>query len=206
MTPLILYAAAPDSVPVIRCSPPSWAAQIALVEEDVPHDLRWLRFDHAEHRSDAMLRINPAGTLPVLTDGNTVITETTDVLEYIVQRSAHHRLAASAERLAAAGDVKDAGMAAFRALMKGATGEPPWAAFEQRLDHWTGAVEAGVSEFDIAELLVFVYVATAQSLGFSTERWPEVEALTDRVARRRAVAVCWPATWASPLGPAVSQR
>src|SRR5262245_17129727 len=118
---LSLYAAVPSSVPVIRCSPPSWAAQIALLEEELAHQVHWLRFDRGEHRTPEMLRHHPGGTVPLLIDGDVVLADTIAILEHIVARSAHQRLALwseSATRRQGALAVKDAGMQAFRFLMK----------------------------------------------------------------------------------------
>jgi len=206
MTVPILYAAAPDSVPVIRCSPPSWAAQIALLEEGVAHELRWLRFDRGDHRSESMLRINPAGTVPVLVDGDEVVTDTVALLEHIVRRSPEERLAAKAHsagsgRFTTAAAVKQAGMSAFRRLMTGDASANAWTPLQAPLDRWASALDATVEEFDIADVLVFVYVVTAQSLGLPTSHWPELEAFVARTIARPAVRTSWPSTWPPPSAP-----
>lgn len=54
----------------------------ALVQ--VPLDLKSVNFHpENEHKSEAMLDLNPAGTLPVLVDGDTVMTETVDMLRHV---------------------------------------------------------------------------------------------------------------------------
>jgi glutathione S-transferase len=201
---LELYAAVPDSVPVIRCSPPSWAAQIALLEEDTPHEIHWLRFDRGEHRSPTMLQISPAGTVPVLVDGEWVLTDTMAILDHIVATSSSKRLAvpgADSASLAAArrGDalaVKDAGMQAFRSLMQGARGGDIWQPLRAALDRWEERLGGeATAELDVAMLIVFVYAQTARSLGLFTGPWPALEAFTARTRIRPSVASTWPRTW-----------
>jgi glutathione S-transferase len=198
-----LYAAVPDSVPVIRCSPPSWAAQIALLEEETHHDIHWLRFDRGEHRSPAMLERSPAGTVPVLLDGELVLTDTMAILDHIVATSSSKRLAVpgadSARSAARSGDalsVKDAGMQAFRHLMQGARGGDIWQPLGAALDRWEERFDRGaIAELDVATLIVFVYTETARSLGLSTEPWPALEAFTAQTRSRPSVAATWPPTW-----------
>jgi glutathione S-transferase len=110
MTKLVLYAARPESVPVIRCSPPSFAALIALLEEGVDHELRWIRFDAGEHKTPEMLRLSPAGTVPILVDGDDVVTDTVEILERIARHSGHLTDPSAMDDARA---LKDAGMRAL---------------------------------------------------------------------------------------------
>jgi glutathione S-transferase len=130
MTKLVLYAARPESVPVIRCSPPSFAALIALLEEGVDHELRWIRFDAGEHKTPEMLRLSPAGTVPILVDGDDVVTDTVEILERIARHSGHLTDPSAMDDARA---LKDAGMRALVSLMKGA---PDWTSVEPVLDAW----------------------------------------------------------------------
>jgi glutathione S-transferase len=196
---LELYAAVPESVPVIRCSPPSWAAQIALMEERVPHEIRWLHFDRAEHRSPAMLELSPAGTVPVLVDGELVLTDTLAILDHIAVRGSSQRLATvvvdpatHAARRRDAIAVKEAGMRAFRALMQGAG---DWAPLGAALERWEArlARDAESAALDVAGLLVFVYAQTACFLGQSMQPWPRLEAFAERTRLRPSVSATWPA-------------
>lgn len=184
---LILYAAEPRSVPVIGGSPPSWAAEIALLEEGVAHEIVWLRFDQDEHRSPSMLALHPAGTVPLLVDGEAVLTDTLAILQNIVSRGDEQRLVSSTERTGAALQVKEAGMAALRALMRSDRAVASWAAMQSALDRW----EAGFVRddgFDLADALVFAYVATAGRLGLSVDSWPRLRTFMDTAQRRPAIA------------------
>lgn len=199
MPKLILYAATPESVPRIRCSPPSWAAQIALLDEAVAHELCWLRFDQEEHRSERMLAVNPAGTVPVLVAGGDVLTDTVGILERIVEESPARRLAMSdPKRLVAAQAVKAAGMQTFRAILRGEAGDL-WQPLRTALGAWQALTRTpGDAGFDLAALLVFVYLRTARSLGFVTSDAPELEVLDSMALSRHSVIDSWPATWPPP--------
>ena len=197
---IALYAAVPSSVPVIRCSPPSWAAQIALHEEGTAHDIHWLRFDRGEHRSPEMLRLHAGGTVPLLVDEGTVLSDTVAILEYIVARSPHQRLVLgpnSAARLEDAIAVKEAGMKAFRALMKEPGNAEVWPPLLAALTPWEQRLgsDAGL---DVATLLLFVYAETARSLGFQTSAWPGLDTFLTAMRRRGSVLACWPDTWPRP--------
>lgn len=191
---ITLYAAVPESVPVIRCSPPSWAAQIALIEEAVPHEVHWLRFDQGEHRSEAMLALSPAGTVPVLVDGACVVTDTIAILEHIVDTSPSRTLApSSAARIEQARAVKDAGMRAFRSMMQGE--HEAWGPLAEALGRFEASSAGAPTAFDYPAVLVVAYVETARSLGFRGGESPAIEALLERARRRPSVIATWPRTW-----------
>lgn len=197
MTTLALYAAVADSVPMIRCSPPSWAAQLALLEEGVAHAIHWLRFDRGDHRTPEMLRLHPGGTVPVLVDGDVVLSDTVEILEHIVKRSSEQRLALREDNVARRHDamaVKDAGMSAFRSLMKSLGASEIWRPLEAALATWEERLARDAS-LDIATLLVFVYVETACSLGLPTGAWPRLEAFMSAMRQRTSVRTAWPDTW-----------
>ena len=186
-----LYAALPESVPVIGCSPPSWAARIALLEEGVEHEVIWLRFDRGEHRSPAMLALHPGGTVPLLVDGDRVLTDTLDILRHVVDHSEAKRLAVDdPDRLDDGRRIKEAGMAVLRALMRDEADTSVWAPLREALDRWERRFESQPEQaqrLDIASVLLFVYAATAQSLGLRLQPWPGVEDFVAAAAARPSV-------------------
>lgn len=206
MKPLVLYAARPDSVPVIRCSPPSLAAQIALIELDVPHEIRLLCFDRQEHKSESMLALSPAGTLPVLVDGRDVLTVTAAILKRIELGSRHRESCAEAFETALA--LKDAGMRTLVALMKSGPGPASieaWRALDEPLARWEARLEVEsdrrwCDRFDIASALAWAYLATVRSLGFQLDAWPNAEAFWLSACNRASVRDAWPSTWSDPPG------
>ena len=58
---------------------------LAVEYEAVPVDF----YPGREHKSQTFLKINPAGTVPVLTDGDLVLTETPAMLAYIADKFDH---------------------------------------------------------------------------------------------------------------------
>lgn len=64
----------------------------ALEEVGVPHTLRSINIMTGEHKSPELMALNPMGKLPILTDGDAVIAETSAVCMYLADRYALGRL------------------------------------------------------------------------------------------------------------------
>ncbi|MCA9527881.1 MAG: glutathione S-transferase family protein [Myxococcales bacterium] len=210
---LTLYIADYASVPVIRCSPPSWMAHLTLAEKGLAHRVVRLRFDAGEHRTPEMLALNPRGSVPILVDGEQVVHETLALLEYVeFVHPAPALLPPGAParglaltRLHEAGVLKDHGRALFGHLMRGGEASETaalGAAFEAELGLWEQAVAdqpwvAG-PRLSLADIAVFTYVACAVQLGLDLGRWPCMAAFYTRMRRRSAVRATWPETWTTP--------
>lgn len=67
-------------------SPYAWRVWLALEHKQIPYDFKLLSFDAGDTRKPDFLKLNPRGKVPVLTDGDTVVTESTPILEYIAER------------------------------------------------------------------------------------------------------------------------
>ena len=64
-----------------------------LEEVGVPHELRYVDILAGEQKSPALVALNPMGKLPVLTDGDVVVTESAAIGLYLGDRYAYGRLA-----------------------------------------------------------------------------------------------------------------
>ncbi len=64
-----------------------------LEEVGVAYELRHVDLQAGEHKSDAILALNPMGKLPILTDGDAVVTESAAIGIYLADRYASGRLA-----------------------------------------------------------------------------------------------------------------
>lgn len=64
-------------------SPYSWRALLALEHKRLPYVSNLLQFAKQEHRSPAMLAMNPRGRVPVLKDGDYVVYESLAILRYL---------------------------------------------------------------------------------------------------------------------------
>ena len=80
---------------VVYHHPFSRAANVVwmLEEVGVEHELRWIDIMKGEQKSPQMLALNPMGKLPVLTDGDAVVTESAAIGIYLADRYAAGRLA-----------------------------------------------------------------------------------------------------------------
>ena len=57
-----------------------------LQELGVPFKAETIDLRDGEHHSDAFLKVNPAGKLPVLVDGDTVVTESVAIVLYLAEK------------------------------------------------------------------------------------------------------------------------
>ena len=64
-------------------SPFAWRALLALELKKLPYESRLLSFANKEHQTPAMLAMNPRGKVPVLKDGDTVLSESLAILSYL---------------------------------------------------------------------------------------------------------------------------
>lgn len=208
-----LYVARNDSVAVIQCSPPSWAARIVLEEKRVTYTLRELSFAAGEHRTPEMLEKNPRGSVPVLEHDGIVVYETLAILQYLNFAFADPALlpaereprARTLVRFHESANLKTVGMALFAYLMRTADGgrEPTplrtmGQAFEDEVELWERYARAGDLLTDppsLASIVVFVYLATATQLGFTLP--PALAELVAAMRSRRSVTATWPSTWTS---------
>lgn len=80
---------------VLHHHPYSRAANVVwmLEEVGVPYELRTVDLMKGEQKAAAELALNPMGKLPILTDGETVVTESAAIALYLAYRHAYGRLA-----------------------------------------------------------------------------------------------------------------
>lgn len=80
---------------VLYHHPFSRAANVVWMLEEVgaPYELRFVDIMKGAHKSPEMLALNPMGKLPVLTDGDAVVTESAAIGLYLADRYAYERLA-----------------------------------------------------------------------------------------------------------------
>ena len=80
---------------VLYYHPFSRAANVIwmLEELETPYELRHIDIMKGEQKSPALLALNPMGKLPVLTDGDVVVTESAAIALYLADRHAYGKLA-----------------------------------------------------------------------------------------------------------------
>lgn len=67
-------------------SPYAWRVQLALEYKGLPYESHLLQFSKQEHKSPAILAMNPRGRVPVLKDGDYVVFESLACLLYLDRR------------------------------------------------------------------------------------------------------------------------
>ncbi|MBV9621453.1 MAG: glutathione S-transferase N-terminal domain-containing protein, partial [Gammaproteobacteria bacterium] len=67
-------------------SPFAWRVLLALEHKRLPYVSHVLQFSKQEHKSPAMLAMNPRGKLPVLKDGDYVCFESLAILYYLERK------------------------------------------------------------------------------------------------------------------------
>lgn len=58
----------------------------ALEELEIPYKFYQINFERGEHRSEPFLALNPAGKVPVLRDGDLVLTESAAICNYLGEK------------------------------------------------------------------------------------------------------------------------
>src|SRR4051794_10456575 len=70
------------------------AGAVWMLEElGVPYELRFVDIMKGAHKAPEIVALNPMGKLPILTDGDTVVTESAAIGLYLADRHAYGRLA-----------------------------------------------------------------------------------------------------------------
>ncbi|WP_296106250.1 glutathione S-transferase family protein [uncultured Agrobacterium sp.] len=175
-------------------SPSCYKARLMAALTGIKLTLRAVDFHPgAEHRSPELLALNPAGSIPILVDGDLVLTESCAILVYIAGKSAPAWLGSSEPTIAARiqqwlsfsarltaslggarlqemlhrpGDID-----AFRSSGVIALRELEAALFEQRLK---GEAFVVGNSPTIADIACFPYVALAPDGGVSLDAYPSM--------------------------------
>lgn len=156
-----------------------------LAAKSLPFRRVALSFERGEHKTDAVLALNPRGTIPVLTDGDAVLRETFAIMLYVERLSPGHLPDARAiDRFFETEHVKAAGMKALGSLMQ--TGELGDATnLRTELGRWEASLRedfAAGPELTLADFVLHAYVATLHRLGMSLDPWPRLDAHRVRMA------------------------
>ncbi|ANL30433.1 glutathione S-transferase protein GstA 2 (plasmid) [Rhizobium phaseoli] len=175
-------------------SPSCYKIRLMAAILGVKLDIRPVDFHPgAEHRGPELLALNPAGSIPILEDGDLVLTESSAILAYLAARSGPEWLGASApqetarlqqwlsfshrltanlggarlhQMLVRPGNIEALqaqGVAALRELEAGL--------FEQRLRGMRFLVS---NRATIADIACFPYVALAPDGGISLDPYPNI--------------------------------
>ena len=197
---------------VLYHHPWSRAANVVWMLEEigVPYELRWVDIAAGAQKTPEFLKLNPMGKLPVIVDGDTVVTESAAIALYLGDRHALGSLAPMLDDPARAAYLRwslfspsvmepaAAAKASGGTFNAGAVG---WGTYEAMLDATEAAIGAGPwllgERFTMADtifggtlrfLLTFKMVDPRPALTAYSERLAARPAFQRATARNTAVA------------------
>jgi glutathione S-transferase len=186
---------------VLYYHPYSRAANVVwmLEEAGVPYELRPVDIMKGAHKAPDLVALNPMGKLPILTDGEAVVTEAAAIALYLADRYAYGRLAPRVDDAARATylrwsffapSVIEPGVMAKQGGWAYKESQAGWGAYDAMLKATESAI-AGRDyilgdEFSMADV---VFGGTLRfMLAFkSIEERPSFTAYAERLARRPAL-------------------
>ncbi len=170
-----------------------------LEEVGVPYDVHFVDIMKGAHKAPEMLALNPMGKLPVLTDGDAVITESAAIGLYLADRYAPGRLAPALDdpKRGAylrwslfAPSVIEPGSMAKSAKWDFKPGQAGWGEHEAMLSAMTAAIGSGPwllgDTFTMADVIFGGTVRFMLMFGMLEPR-PVFTAYAERIAARPAL-------------------
>ena len=73
-------------------SPGSWKVWLTLEHKKIPYRIEFLSYDAGDNQKPAFLALNPRGQVPVLVDGNFILSESGAIVEYLEEKWPEPRL------------------------------------------------------------------------------------------------------------------
>ncbi|MBX7083115.1 MAG: glutathione S-transferase family protein [Nannocystaceae bacterium] len=171
----------------------------ALEEVGVPYTLRFVDLMKGEQKSPELLAMNPMGKLPVLVDGDTVVTEAAAIALYLGDRYASGTLAPALDAPERgtylrwsffSPSVVEPGAAGKHSGWEFRPGQVGWGTFEAMLATMHAAVQPGPfllgDRFSMADVVFGATLRYMVRFGM-IESTPVFTAYLDRLAQRPAL-------------------
>jgi glutathione S-transferase len=185
---------------VLYHHPFSRAANVVwmLEEVGVPYELRWVDIMKGEQKAPELLAKNPMGKIPLLVDGDAVVTESAAIALYLADRYAYGRLAPKVDDPARgtylrwsfyAPSVIEPGAMAKHQGWTFRDGNAGWGKYESMLDTMESAIRGRDfvlgSEFSMADV-VFGGTVRYMLMFKLIEPRPTLAAYAERLSARPA--------------------
>jgi glutathione S-transferase len=191
----------PDMSIVLYHHPYSRASNVVwmLEEVGVAYELRSVDIMKGAHKVPDLVALNPMGKLPILTDGETVVTESAAIALYLADRYAYDRLAPAVDDAARgaylrwslfAPSVIEPGTMAKQAGWVYKQAQAGWGSYDAMLNAMESAISSGAyilgDNFSMADV---IFGGTLRfMLAFKTiEARPSFTAYAERLAQRPAL-------------------
>ena len=161
----------------------------------IAHELINVDLAAGEHKKEPFLALNPSGQVPVIEDGETILTDSNAILVYLARKYAPEWLPGDPVREAevqkflslAAGDIANGPATARLITVFGASIDPerPAAvakiAFARLERHLEGRDWLVGEQPSIADVAIYSYTAHAPEGGVSLEAYPNIRGLLGRI-------------------------
>ena len=185
---------------VLHHHPFSRAAGVVWMLEEVGVDyaLQFVDLNAGAQRSDAHLSLNPMGKVPVLVDGDTVVTESAAIGVYLADRYAASRLAPALDDPARGTFLRwcfypptviEPGCMARAAKWEFREGQAGWGSYERMLTTIEGGIGEGPwllgEQFTMADVILGGTLRYMLQFGMIEKR-PSFEAYVERLSARPA--------------------
>lgn len=168
----------------------------ALEEVGVPYELRFVDIMKGAHKAPDIVALNPMGKLPILTDGDAVVTESAAIALYLADRYSYGKLAPKVDDPARgtylrwslfAPSVIEPGAMAKAAKWDFKPSQAGWGEYETMLRAMEGAVTGRDyllgKEFSMADV-VFGGTVRYMLMVKTIEAGPALAAYTERLGAR----------------------
>jgi len=200
----------------ISGSAPVWRAHICLREKNLPYEAKVLEMSKGDLRTPEYLALNPRGQVPVLQDGDTVISESLGILQYLEtvypqppllpedKAGKGHVIQRCQETANLQSRMVDAVRMKF--VWKGTPEEVKLfaerkEALKDELQRWEDYLASGKgpficgSSFSLADVALAPFILAIQRFGASYAAFPNILKYADLMKPRPSVVETWPEHW-----------
>ncbi|XP_067666036.1 glutathione S-transferase A-like [Haliotis asinina] len=203
---------------------PCWKPMLVLEEKGLSgYPNKRISFGDQEHKSDEITKLNPRGQVPTFKDGDVVVNESNAICFYLENKfpdkgtkllpddkAEFGRIVQRCAETANVFNTAVVNLAQYRfktpkdkldeELLK-----TKYEDFREELKLWEGYLAASGgyvvgSNFTMADVFFFPYVAFGVRLGLNLAKYPAISAYYDKVKDRPSVKTTWPPHWADGPG------
>ncbi|XP_046376848.2 glutathione S-transferase A-like [Haliotis rufescens] len=203
---------------------PCWKPMLVLEEKGLAgYPNKKISFSDKEHKSEEVLKLNPRGQVPTFKDGEIVVNESGAICFYLEHKLSDKGTkllpddnAQRARVLQRVFEVSNVDSSIITNLVHYRFRTPKdeldeellktkYEAVRTELKKWEDHLAASQgyvvgSNFTMADVFFFPYVAFGVRLGLDISKYPAISAYYDKVKDRPSVKATWPPHWADGPG------
>lgn len=189
-------------------SAPCWRVMIALEEKGLQYESKRIEFSSKGHKTPEVLELNPRGQVPVLKDGDTVVSESLATLQYLEEAYPEPSLVPKAaspqvlQRLHESPNVLQAIRAVFIAKNKNEPQEEldsKVKELKKELGYWESYLGSNKyiagTEYSLADIAIGPNLMFATRLGGKFKEFPCLAKYVAMLKERSSFQKSWPPHW-----------